>query len=229
MASRAKEDYLKAIYECEEKNGIARTTHLADKLGVRAATVTEMIQRLSKESHRTIIYKRHQGVRLTPTGRKIALGIVRRHRLLETFLHRTLKLTWAQVHEEAEVLEHHISHLVTEAIDRHLDFPQFDPHGEPIPDKNGHMTPQTQLPLSQIEEKCDFAITRVDPVSVEFLSDLQRLGIGIGTTGRLMHREPSNDRLTIEIDGQKNTPNTILAKSITDCLFVEITSPKEAP
>lgn len=226
MASRAKEDYLKAIYECEEKNGIARTTQLADKLGVRAATVTEMIQRLSKEPHRSITYKRHQGVHLTPAGRKMALGIVRRHRLLETFLHNTLKLDWAQVHEEAEVLEHHLSHRVTEAIDRHLDFPQFDPHGEPIPDKNGHMEPHTHLPLSQIEVECDFTITRVDPVSGEFLSDLQRFGIGIGTTGRIMHREPDKGRLTIEIDGQKNSSKTILAQSITDRIFVEIPSSK---
>jgi DtxR family Mn-dependent transcriptional regulator len=225
MASRAKEDYLKAIYECEEKNGIARTTHLADKLGVRAATVTEMVQRLSKESHCTITYKRHQGVRLTPTGRKIALDIVRRHRLLETFLHSTLKLNWAQVHEEAEVLEHSLSQRVTDAIDRHLNFPKFDPHGEPIPDKNGHIIPQTRLPLSQLSEKCRFTISRVDPVSKKFLSDLQSLGISIGATGRLMHREPVDGRLTIELEGPRSV-RKILAKSITDRIFVEIQSPE---
>lgn len=221
MASRAKEDYLKAIYECEEKYGIAKTTRLAEKLGVRAATVTEMVQRLAKEPHPTITYRHHQGVRLTTTGKKLALDIVRRHRLLETFLHNTLKLNWSEIHEEAEVLEHHLSHRVTEAIDQHLNFPRFDPHGEPIPDEDGNMPSQSHLPLTQVKENCGFTITRVEPVSGEFLADLQSLGIGIGTTGRLLYKDSGNGNLSIEIDGQMNTTKTVLAKRITDRIFVE--------
>jgi DtxR family Mn-dependent transcriptional regulator len=102
------EDYLKAIYELELKEGLAQATLLAEKLGIQAGTVSEMIKRLASASPRLITYKHHRGVRLTARGKKAALGIIRRHRLLETFLHQTLGLSWDEVHEEAEVLEHHI-------------------------------------------------------------------------------------------------------------------------
>lgn len=202
MASRAKEDYLKAIYELEEKFGIAKTTPLAKKLGVRAATVTEMVQRMAKETPRVITYKHHQGVRLTPVGRKEALGIVRRHRLLETFLHQTLGLSWDEVHQEAEVLEHHLSPRVTEAIDRHLNFPKFDPHGEPIPDMGGNMADQFQTPLSEIEEGSRFRVMCVDPVSEKFLASLNRIGLSLHTTGRLIARSALDGSMTVEIDGR---------------------------
>ena len=220
MASRAKEDYLKAIYECEESNGIAKTTHLADKLGVRAATVTEMIQRLSQEPRSAIIYKHHQGVHLTPDGKKQALNIVRRHRLLETFLHETLKLNWDEVHQEAEVLEHHLSPRVTAAIDRHLGFPKFDPHGEPIPDESGRMAPHSLFPLSQVKEKGKFTITGVDPISGEFLAHLQQQGIGIGTTGRLLSREPDTGALRLQL-GSNTDAHTTLTEDISNRIFVE--------
>lgn len=222
MASRAKEDYLKAIYECEETSGIARTNQLADKLDVRAATVTEMIQRLSKAPDRPITYQHHQGVRLTPSGRKQALHILRKHRLLETFLHDILELSWDEVHEEAEVLEHHISARVTEAIDRHLGFPKYDPHGEPIPDENGHMAARRQLPLSRVKERCGFSVMSVDPVSGEFLAHLRHLGIGIGTTGSVLSEQAGDGSLSIEIDGDKGGTETIVTKQVAERIFVQI-------
>jgi len=221
MASRAKEDYLKAIYELEEKVGVAKTTQLADRLGVRAATVTEMVQRLSREPNRTIIYKHHQGVRLTPTGQQIAVETVRRHRLLETFLHRTLGLSWDEVHKEAEILEHHLSKRVTDAIDRHLDFPKFDPHGEPIPDADGNMASVPQLVLSDIDTDSRFKIIRVDPVSAEFLAYLDELAMGIGTTGRLVSKDDDHGPLSIELGEGDNVPHTILNRNIADRLYVE--------
>ncbi len=221
MASRAKEDYLKAIYELEEKVGVAKTTQLADRLGVRAATVTEMVQRLSKEPNRTITYKHHQGVRLTPTGRQKAVEMVRRHRLLETFLHQTLGLSWDEVHQEAEVLEHHLSERVTEAIDRHLGFPKIDPHGEPIPDADGNMANVPQLVLADIDAGSRFMIIRVDPVSAEFLSDLDKMAMGIGTTGRLISKDEEHGPLSIKLDNRDNDPHTILKRHIADRLFVE--------
>ena len=222
MASRAKEDYLKAIYELEEKVGIARTMQLAERLGLRAATVTEMIQRLSKEPDRTITYRHHQGVRLTRKGRKQAMEIMRRHRLLETFLHRTLGLSWDEVHQEAEVLEHHLSQRVTEAIDRFLEYPKFDPHGEPIPDAGGNMAPQPRLPLSDIEAGSRFLVIGVDPISGEFLAHLDDLAMGIGTKGRLLSKDATNGSLSIEMNGENDPPHTVLTRSISDCIYVEI-------
>ncbi len=221
MGSRAKEDYLKAIYELEVKVGIAKTTQLADKLGVRAATVTEMVQRLSRQPNRTITYQHHHGVRLTSLGRRKAIEIVRRHRLLETFLHRTLGLSWDEVHQEAEVLEHHLSSRVTAAIDRHLDFPEFDPHGEPIPDAHGNMANPQHLALSEIEAGSRFQIIRVDPVSEAFLTYLDGLTLGIGTTGRLLTKEEEQGPLSIELDDRRNAPPTILKRQVADSIYVE--------
>ncbi len=221
MASRAQEDYLKAIYELEETAGIAKTTKLAAKLGIRAATVSEMIQRLSKERPRLVIYKHHQGVRLAPAGKKRALAIIRRHRLLETFLHNTLGLNWEEVHEEAEVLEHHLSQRVTEALDRHLDFPKFDPHGEPIPDKEGNMATHTRMQLTQIKEGQSFIIFSVDPISGEFLGHLAGMGIGIRTSGRLLAKAPLNGPITISIGGPESATEHTISRDITDRIYVE--------
>lgn len=221
MASRAKEDYLKAIYELEEKVGVAKTSRLANRLGVRAATVTEMVQRLSKEPEQTITYKHHQGVRLTPAGRRKAVEMVRRHRLLETFLHQTLGLSWDEVHREAEVLEHHLSDRVTEAIDRHLDFPKFDPHGEPIPDADGNMAVVPELVLSDIDAGSRFLIVRVDPVSEDFLAHLDGLTMGIGTTGRLVSKAADHGPLSVDLDGRENASRLILKRDVADRLYVE--------
>jgi DtxR family Mn-dependent transcriptional regulator len=222
MVSRAQEDYLKAIYELEEKTGIAKTTKLAEKLGIRAATVTEMVQRLSKERSPLITYKHHHGVRLTAAGRKRALAIIRRHRLVETFLHRTLGLNWDEVHEEAEVLEHHISRRVTEALDRHLDFPKYDPHGEPIPNQEGEMASCSRLRLSEIREGDNFTIFSVDPISREFLGYLEAIGIGLHASGRLMAIAPPKGPLTILIDGRENAVEQIIGRDIADHIFVEL-------
>ncbi len=222
MASRAQEDYLKAIYELEEKAGIAKTTKLAEKLGIRAATVTEMVQRLSREIPRLITYQSHQGVRLAPAGKKRALAIIRRHRLLETFLHTTLGLNWDEVHEEAEVLEHHLSQRVTEALDRHLGFPKFDPHGEPIPNHDGDMADRSRLRLSEIQEGDHFTIFSVDPISGEFLGYLEGIGIGIRTSGRLLANNRQNGSISILIDGPESSKERILDRDIADNIFVEL-------
>jgi DtxR family Mn-dependent transcriptional regulator len=221
MASRAQEDYLKAIYELEETVGIARTNKLAEKLGIRAATVSEMVQRLSKERPRLVTYKHHQGVRLAPAGKKRALSIIRRHRLLETFLHNTLGLNWQEVHEEAEVLEHHLSQRVTEALDRHLDFPKFDPHGEPIPDKEGKMAIRACRQLTQLKEGENFVIFRVNPISGEFLGALAGMGIGIRTSGRLLAKAPLNGPMTISIEGPHSTTEHTIGRDIADHIYVE--------
>lgn len=221
MASSVQEDYLKAIYDLEEKIGIAKTTQLADKLGIRAATVTEMVQRLSKETPQLITYKHHHGVRLTPAGRKRALSIIRRHRLVETFLHHTLGLSWDEVHEEAEVLEHHISHRVTQALDRHLDFPKFDPHGEPIPNPAGEMETRSRVRLWEIPEGGSFTINSVDPISREFLAYLEGLGIVIHASGRLKAKAAQKGPVTIVINGRGGTTEQVIGRDIADHIYVE--------
>jgi DtxR family transcriptional regulator, Mn-dependent transcriptional regulator len=221
MQSGTVEDYLKAIYELEEKAGVAKTTLLADRLGIKAGTVSEMIKRLSRARSPLIAYKPHHGVRLTPRGRIAALGVIRRHRLLETFLHHSLDLSWDEVHAEAEILEHHLSERVADAMDRHLGHPRFDPHGEPIPRKNGTIAERSERPLSDIEERADFRIVRVVPESGALLVHLESLGIGIGCRGSMASKAPSDGPVTIRIMAGGRAAEHVLERRIANLIYVE--------
>ena len=221
MQSGPVENYLKAIYELEEKSGIARTTILADKLGIKAGTVSEMIKRLSKADSPLIKYQHHQGVRLTPKGRKAALSVIRRHRLLETFLHRTLALSWDEVHAEAEVLEHHLSDRVTDAMDRHLGYPRYDPHGEPIPHGDGTIIDRKEMRLSDIDEYQKFRVVRVVPESDDLLINLDNLKLGIGTCGSIVARAPSKRTITIRIESNNQFVEHELGSQVADLIYVE--------
>ena len=221
MASSKIEDYLKAIYKLEEKEGVAKTTLLAKKLGIQAGTVSEMIKRLSKKNPPLITYKRHHGVRLTAKGKKAALWVIRKHRLLETFLYRTLGLSWDEVHEEAEILENHLSERVTDSIDRHLGFPKYDPHGEPIPSKEGKIVTQNQLNLTEILEGHSFKILSVNPTSSDLLTYLKDLKIGIHSTGKVISKSPLDGLITIQINQKDIISEHTLGHSITDKIFVE--------
>ena len=131
------EDYVKAIFKLQQEDEKVSTTVLARKLGTSPAAVTKMMKQLS-ENH-LLDYTPYHGVRLTPSGEKIALEIIRHHRLIELYLHQALGYSWDQVDAEAEKLEHHISEEFEDRIDRILDFPTRDPHGDPIPTRDGWM------------------------------------------------------------------------------------------
>lgn len=221
MQSGPVEDYLKAIYELEEKSGIARTTLLAGRLGIKAGTVSEMIKRLSKARSPLITYKHHYGVRLTPKGRRAALSVIRRHRLLETFLHRTLALSWDEVHAEAEVLEHHLSDRVADAMDRHLGYPRLDPHGEPIPKRDGTILECSGQRLSDLEDNREFRIVRVIPESDDLLVYLESLNIGIGSSGAIVLKAPLNGPITVKIKDNDRMSEHSLARHVTDLIYVE--------
>jgi len=146
MLSRSRQDYLKALYELAPGGEPAATSHLARRLGVSAPSVTNMLTRLSSE--RLVSHTPRGGARLTSEGRRQAIGMVRRHRILECFLVQVLGLDWSEVHDDAEVLEHHISDRVLAAMDRMIGHPSEDPHGHPIPDARGRMPRRVLVPLS---------------------------------------------------------------------------------
>ena len=129
--TRSKQDYLKALFHLAPEGEAVTTSKLAGHLGVSAPSVTNMVTRLAAEG--LVRHVPREGTRLTGPGRRSALAMVRRHRILETFLVRVLGLDWSEVHEDAEVLEHHVSDRVLEAIDRLMERPGEDPHGRPIP------------------------------------------------------------------------------------------------
>lgn len=143
--TRSEQDYLKALHVLAPAGETVATSSLAARLGVSAPSVTSMLGKLS--AARLVAYTPRGGARLTAPGRRRAVEIVRRHRILEAFLVNVLGLDWADVHDDAEILEHHISDRVLDAIDRHMGHPGEDPHGHLIPDRKGRIRPRALMPL----------------------------------------------------------------------------------
>src|SRR5438034_5521711 len=146
--SRSRADYLKAMYALDDGDRHVTMGELARRLGVRAPSVTNMLGTLAREQ--LVAYVPRSGARLTSAGRRQALALVRRHRILETFLVRVLGFDWSEVHEDAEVLEHHISDRVLDALDRLVGRPAEDPHGHPIPDRRGRIRRRALEPLASL-------------------------------------------------------------------------------
>jgi DtxR family Mn-dependent transcriptional regulator len=221
MYSQTVEDYLKAIYTLEEKESIAKTGALARQLDITAGSVTEMVKRMAANPEPLIRYRHHQGVQLTQRGRHRALAVIRRHRLLETFLHQTLGLGWEAVHQEAETLEHHLSDRVVRALDRHLNHPRCDPHGEPIPDTQGQMHAPAGQDLTTLEPGTRFRVVRVDPSLDGMLDYLGTLKIGLGTVGTLIGQAPFDGPLTLRLDDAERQTETVMGPDVAARIYVE--------
>ncbi|TWT88273.1 Iron-dependent repressor IdeR [Pseudobythopirellula maris] len=184
MASHTVENYLKQIFRLAREASASRedapvaTGVLATAMGVSPGTVTSMLKTLAEGGLAT--YTPYEGVRLTDAGEKLALRILRRHRLIELFLSRTLDLTWDEVHEEAEHMEHAVSDLLVDRIDQYLDFPESDPHGEPIPTAAGAMAEVADRPLASLAAGDAFCFRRVTDETPDFLRRLSEAGIELG-------------------------------------------------
>jgi DtxR family Mn-dependent transcriptional regulator len=139
---------VKALYALGGPSGVVSTSQLAARLGVSMPSATNMLRRLGRDA--LVVLVPGTGARLAPKGRRLAVDLVRRHRILETFLVRVLQLDWSDVHEDAEVLEHHISDRVLDAIDRVMGHPTEDPHGHPIPDAEGRLARRALRPLASL-------------------------------------------------------------------------------
>jgi DtxR family Mn-dependent transcriptional regulator len=150
-------------------------------------------------------YTPYEGVRLTPAGRALALRVLRRHRLIEQFLSQTLNLTWDEVHEEAEHMEHAVSDALVDRIDAYLGHPTTDPHGDPIPQPDGTIAAAADRPLSQCVVGERFRIARVIDQSPEFLRYLSQAGLQIGAQGSLVTNESGHDTMTIRVDERTKT------------------------
>ncbi len=179
--SESVDDYLKAILELSgaEENRVTSNA-LAERLGIRAASVTGMLQKLAGEHPSFVRYEKHHGVRLSPSGRKRALEVVRHHRLLERFLHDVLDYPWDEVHEEAERLEHFISEKLEDRIAAKLGDPETDPHGHPIPEKSGAVKNRQETPLSKWACGVPAVVSSVSDRDPSLLREMKRLGISPG-------------------------------------------------
>ena len=177
--SVAEENYIKAIYHLQQTDGNVTTNEVAAELQTKAASVTDMLKKLKQK--KILNYEKYQGFRLSNEGKKIALIIVRKHRLWEYFLVEKLQFGWDEVHEVAEELEHITSTKLIDKLDAFLGNPKFDPHGDPIPDVNGKIPSQPQINLIDLAVNKLAQVSAVGSQSKELLELLKHKKIGIGT------------------------------------------------
>ena len=217
MASLTIENYVKAIYQLTPGagGGAAATGKLAEALGVSPGTVTSMLKTLGESG--LAVYVPYEGARLTDAGRILALRVLRRHRLIELFLVRTLDLPWDEVHAEAENMEHAVSDLLIDRIDAYLGHPATDPHGDPIPKADGTVAGSSGRRLSQLAVGDSFRIVRVLEQTPEFLRYLTETGLTLDASGRVLANRVESGTLTVEVGGQSTT----LAHGVADRLLVE--------
>ncbi len=200
MLSPSVEDYIKAIYKAHAENGNVATQDLADRLRVSAPAVSKMLRRLTELG--MISHTPYQGVKLTRAGEKMALEIIRHHRLIELYLVQAMGFSWDSVHEEAERLEHHISEEFEDRIDQLLGHPTTCPHGDPIPTRAGTVASTSNVTLAQQRAPSQLVIRRVRDEDAELLRHLQTLGMTPGTAIEFISQEPFDGPLMLNIGGK---------------------------
>ena len=213
MITQSIEDYLKTIFEIENDKGKVTTNSLSEKLQVAPASVTSMIKKLS--SKKLITHKRYQGVKLTKAGRKIALEIIRHHRLIELYLQEALGVPWDKVHEEAEKWEHIISEDIEDRMDKFLGYPTSDPHGSPIPRRDGTMIERDCSCLADIDPGNKATIAEVSDHDPNLLRYLGEMGFYPKTKIVVKEVKPFDGPITISIKGKTHIIGREAAKHIS--------------
>lgn len=197
MPTPAVEDYLKAIYQLTEGDAAVGTSAIAERLGVAPGSVTGMLKRLG--SLELVEHERYQGARLTERGRREAIRMIRRHRILELFLVEVLGYTWDQVHPEAERLEHAASDHLVDRMAAALGNPQADPHGHPIPNSAGHIRTHQLPTLAELEPGRRAILRRVSDEDPEALRYLTRLNLLPGVEVEVLERTPLKGPLRVRV------------------------------
>jgi len=216
MKTEADENYLKEIYTLQMEQTPVSTSSLAQRFGYSSATITGMLKKLA--SLDWVVYKPYYGVTLTETGTAIALEVIRRHRLIETFLVQALDIPWDRVHQEAERLEHSLSAYLEDRIDAHLGYPSFDPHGSPIPTSTGSIESQSHSTLGSLPVGTACEIVEVNDRDPRVLIYLDQLKLGLKSVLEILHIEPIDGLVTILVDGNK----VMLGPAIANQIFVRV-------
>ncbi len=210
LASAAVEDYVKTIYKIESWGGTAATTNvLAGQLGVAASSVSGMVRKLADAG--LVEHERYHGVRLTEAGRLLALGVLRRHRLLELYLTNALGMSWDQVHEQAELLEHALTPALEELIAEKLGDPVRDPHGDPIPTRDGRVLEQPSRSLADLAPGTRGELVRVSDSDPEMLRYLTASGVALGDEVEVLDRQPFGGDLLVRFSGHVHSVGSELA------------------
>ena len=216
MLSQSEENYLKAIYSLEvQKEDKISTSMIAEKIQTKASSVSDMLKKLAEKD--LLNYKKYQGVSLTKSGRKIAINIVRSHRIWESFLVKKLNFSWNEVHDIAEQLEHVKSETLIDRLDSYLNFPTHDPHGDPIPDKDGNINKTQYNLLNTLSIGDEATLIRVKDSSNSLLTYLDYYEISLNSLISVIHKESFDKSMLIEINNKRIS----LSNQITKNLFVQ--------
>ena len=217
MVTLSEENHLKSIYHLGEQGSISVSTNaIAEKMATKASSVTDMIKKLADKN--LVSYKKYQGVHLTKQGQLTATNVIRKHRLWETFLVNKLNFSWDEVHDVAEQLEHIKSEKLVNELDAFLKFPTHDPHGDPIPDKNGNYIKTEKIKLSQAHVNDNYVCVGVNDSSTEFLKYLSKHNIALGTHLKVLTKEAFDNSMIIKTKTNQFAISNLIAKN----LFVKL-------
>src|SRR6478672_172542 len=213
--SSSKENYLKAIYHLQSQDGIVTTNELAGELQTRAASVTDMLKKLKEQ--KLLNYEPYKGFRLSAEGKKVAVQVVRKHRLWEFFLVEKLNFGWDEVHEIAEELEHISSRKLIDRLDEFLGFPRIDPHGDPIPDSSGKLERSQQISLLDVTPHAQAQVSGIGDQSTEMLELLRLRNIKLGTWLEVKRKFSFDESVEIKI---KNGASITISAQVAKNIFV---------
>jgi DtxR family transcriptional regulator, Mn-dependent transcriptional regulator len=214
MASESVENYIKCIYSLEQmESGGVSTNAIAEKLSTKASSVTDMLKKLKEKG--LTDYKKYHGARLTTKGRKMAVGIIRRHRLWEVFLVEKLAYGWEEVHDIAEQLEHIESEELSDRLDQFLSFPRFDPHGDPIPDSDGKIRDEREkIPLASLQVGETGVVIGVQDSSADFLKYLDDVQLQLGAKLELSAVYAFDQSMVLKVNNKERTVSHLVSKNI---------------
>jgi len=216
MFSFAEENYLKTIYHLEQElQKEVSTNAIAHRIETKPSSVTDMVQKLAEK--KMLSYVKYKGATFSKAGRKVAAGVIRRHRLWEVFLVDKLNFHWDQVHDIAEQLEHIHSEELVNRLDKYLGNPDFDPHGDPIPDKNGNVKPTEKKLLSELKKKDRGVCVGVKEDTSEFLQYLDKRNITIGTKIHVLGKEFFDGSMIISVGRDQ----FFVSKKIAENLYIQ--------
>lgn len=216
MNSLAEENYLKAIYHLEHQSkGAISTNAIAEAMDTKPSSATDMVQKLAEK--KLLSYRKYKGTSLTDLGKKVAANVIRRHRLWEVFLVEKLKFHWDEVHEIAEQLEHVHSEELIARLDKFLGSPDFDPHGDPIPDKDGNVKPTEKKLLSELDKNQRGVCVGVKESDSAFLQYLDKKNITIGTKISVLGKEFFDGSMVIQVGRDQ----FFISKKIAENLYIQ--------
>jgi DtxR family Mn-dependent transcriptional regulator len=218
MLSLSEENYLKAIYHLQVAKQSVTTNELSAFLKTKASSVTDMLKKLSEKN--LVDYKKYQGVTLSSKGESTALKVVRKHRLWEVFLVEKLNFNWDEVHDIAEQLEHIKSEELTDKLDAFLNYPKRDPHGDPIPNRDGEFTVSNKTVLSDLEIGEKGVCVGVKDSSTDFLNYLDKQGIALGQSILIKDKEVFDRSMLIDFDNNMLR----ISEQIADNLYIKTNS-----